>query len=95
MTVAMVHRSDIAVVGVKAVVAVACSVLVALVSRDSQHMQVAVVVRLMWTWSKGGQVGAAQAAQLSVRAQLRVRVRAAFELLLWVRNSALPAAGHR
>ena len=42
----MVHRSDIAVVGVKAVVAVACSVLVALVSRDSQHMQVAVVVEV-------------------------------------------------
>ena len=57
MTVAVISRSDIAVVGVKAVVAVACSVLVALVSRDSQHMQVAVVVRLMWRWSKGGQVG--------------------------------------
>ena len=54
---AVLPRSDVAVVGVKAVVAVACSMLVALVSRDSQHMQVAVVVRLMWMWSKGGQVG--------------------------------------
>ena len=54
---AVLPRSDVAVVGVKVVVAVACSMLVALVSRDSQHMQVAVVVRLMWMWSKGGQVG--------------------------------------
>ena len=41
---AVVPRSDVAVVGVKAVVAVACSMLVALVSRDSQHTQVAVGV---------------------------------------------------
>ena len=63
---AVLPRSDVAVVGVKVVVAVACSMLVALVSRDSQHMQVAVSVRLMWTWSKGGQVG-------SVVVKMRVR----------------------
>ena len=56
---AVLPRSDVAVVGVKVVVAVACSMLVALVSRDSQHMQVAVVVRLMWMWSQGMQVESA------------------------------------